>query len=123
MPYLALLFQFVVVCYLVLSSSFEAILVYIGFTLSLSVFLAVMGVFIVRARDEELPTHYLTWGYPWTPLFFLIVTGWMLVFLLREKPMESLVGLATVLCGLVLYAWNRRLSARTGQRIAAAIAD
>ncbi|MBK5970614.1 MULTISPECIES: APC family permease [Thiorhodovibrio] len=122
-PYLALLFQFVVVCYLVLSSSFEAILVYIGFTLSLSVFLAVMGVFIVRARDEELPTHYLTWGYPWTPLFFLIITGWMLVFLLREKPLESLVGLATVLCGLVLYGWNRRLSARTGQRIAAAIAD
>ncbi|WP_408034172.1 APC family permease [Thiorhodovibrio winogradskyi] len=122
-PYLALLFQFVVVCYLILSSSFEAILIYIGFTLSLSVFLTVIGLFIVRARDQQRPQHYLTWGYPWTPLIFLIITGWMLVFLLWEKPIESIVGLATVLSGLLLYAWNSHLNSRMTRRVAAALTD
>lgn len=122
-PYLALLFQLAIVCYLILSSSFEAILVYIGFTLSLSVFLTVAGVFVVRARDQERPRHYLTWGYPWTPLFFLLVTGWMLIFLLLEKPLESVIGLATVLSGLLLYLWNRRLGSRGGQEVATAVAD
>lgn len=121
-PYLALLFQFMIVCYLVVSSSFEAILVYIGFTLSLSVFLTVAGVFVVRMRDRELPRHYLTWGYPWTPLVFLLITGWMLGFLLWEKPVESVVGLATMLSGLLLYAWNRRIGSRGGQAVAAAAA-
>ncbi|EIC19475.1 APC family permease [Thiorhodovibrio frisius] len=122
-PYLALFFQFAIVCYLILSSSFEAILIYIGFTLSLSVFLTVAGIFVVRARDQQRPLHYLTWGYPWTPLIFLLITGWMLVFLLWEKPVESLVGLATVLSGLLLYLWNQRISSRAGQTVAVAAAD
>lgn len=113
-PDLALLFQLAVVCYLILSSTFEAILVYIGFTLSLSVFLSVAGIFLVRARDRQRPSHYLTWGYPLTPLLFLLITGWMLVFLLMEKPVESLLGLLTLLSGLLLYAWNRRILGRAG---------
>ncbi|MBK1647331.1 APC family permease [Rhabdochromatium marinum] len=122
-PHLALLFQLAIVSYLILSSTFEAILIYIGFTLSLSVFLTVTGLFVVRARDRERPTHYLTWGYPWTPLLFLLITGWMLVFLLKEKPVESLVGLATVLSGLLLYGWNRWMLSRAGQTVAAAVVD
>lgn len=113
-PYLALFFQLAIVVYLTLSSSFEAILVYIGFTLSLSVFLTITGIFVLRfsagVRQAPPARHYLTWGYPLTPVFFLLITGWMLVFLLMQKPVESLVGLATVLSGLLLFWWNQRIN-------------
>jgi len=114
-PHVALFGQLAIVVYLVLSSTFEAILVYIGFTLSLSLFLTVAGVFVMRARDTQRPGHYLTWGYPWTPLFFLAVTGWMLFFLMRERPVESLVGIGTLAGGLLLYFWNSRLVADTSR--------
>lgn len=111
-PQRALLLQLVLVSALIVSASFETILIYIGFTLSLSVFLTIAGLFLVRAREPQRPGHYLTWGYPVTPLLFLGITGWMLIFLFQEKPLESLVGLLTLLSGLGLYLWNRRLSAR-----------
>jgi basic amino acid/polyamine antiporter, APA family len=110
-PVYALMFQYAVVIILVLTSKFEQIITYIGFVLSLSTFLTVLGVFVLRWRDPGLPRPYKTWGYPVTPLLFLAVTGWMLFFVLKDKPLESLAGLATVLAGLVFYFMDRKLNA------------
>lgn len=109
-PVYALLLQYVIVVVLVLSSKFEQIITYIGFILSLSTFLTVLGVFVLRWRKPDLPRPYRTWGYPVTPIIFLAVTGWMLVFVMRDKPAESLAGLATVLTGLVIYGLDRGLN-------------
>jgi APA family basic amino acid/polyamine antiporter len=126
-PHRALLLQLAIVASLILTSSFEAILVYIGFTLSLSVFLTIAGVFVVRARDQQPPSHYLTWGYPWTPLLALLITGWMLIFVLIEKPIESLIGLATIASGLALYYWDSHQTGRAAparpERLAGESAD
>lgn len=109
MPVTALLIQLLIVLALILSSSFEAVIYYIGFTLSLSVFLTVLGVFILRIKQPNLLRPYHTWGYPITPLFFLLVTAWMLVYVLKDKPMESLAGLATIGVGLVIYGINKQM--------------
>ncbi len=110
-PVYALLFQYAVVILLVLTSKFEQIITYIGFVLSLSTFLTVLGVFVLRWKSPALPRPYKTWGYPATPIVFLAVTGWMLFFVLRDKPLESLAGLATVLAGLVFYFIDRKMMA------------
>jgi APA family basic amino acid/polyamine antiporter len=94
----------------VLTSRFEQIITYIGFILSLSTFLTVLGVFVLRWKNPGLARPYRTWGYPFTPIIFLLVTGWMLVFVLRDKPAESLAGLATVLAGLVFYLIDRKIT-------------
>jgi len=109
-PIYALILQYVIVITLVLTAKFEQIITYIGFILSLSTFLTVLGVFVLRWKNPGLARPYRTWGYPFTPIIFLLVTGWMLVFVLRDKPVESLAGLATVLAGLVFYLIDRKLT-------------
>ncbi|MCP4899593.1 MAG: amino acid permease [bacterium] len=102
-PSTAVMAQLVIVQVLILTATFEAIIFYIGFILSLSSFLAVLGVFVLRRRFPELRGSYRTWGYPVTPLIYLGVTSWMLYFVVRERPMESLAGVATLAVGAAVY--------------------
>ncbi|MCP4591831.1 MAG: APC family permease, partial [bacterium] len=102
-PSIAVMAQLAIVQILILTATFEAIIFYIGFILSLSSFLAVLGVFVMRRRFPELRGSYRTWGYPVTPLIYLSVTSWMLYFVVRERPMESLAGVATLVVGAAIY--------------------
>jgi basic amino acid/polyamine antiporter, APA family len=102
-PSRAILLQFVIVVALLISASFEMVLTYVQFSLSLCSFLTVLGVIVLRWRRPDLARPYKAWGYPVTPILFLVITGWMLVFLLKSKPQESLAGLATLLIGLLVY--------------------
>jgi APA family basic amino acid/polyamine antiporter len=102
-PVAAILLQFAIVAYLVLRNSFDQVVNYIQFSLSICSFVTVLGVFVLRFREPNLPRPYRTWGYPVTPVIFLTVSLWMLFFQFRDKPMESLAGLATIALGLPIY--------------------
>jgi APA family basic amino acid/polyamine antiporter len=102
-PYYAILAQLAIVVVLVITSSFESVITYLGFTLTLSSFLTVLGVFVHRFRYPDFPRPYKTWGYPVTPLVFLAISLWMLVFIFTDKREESLAGLGTILLGLPVY--------------------
>lgn len=107
-PHRALLLQLALVIVLIATSSFESVITYLGFTLSASTLLAVLGVFVHRFRFPETERPYRTWGYPVTPAFFVLVTVWMLVFLLRSRPWECLAGLGTLALGLPVYLYSNR---------------
>jgi APA family basic amino acid/polyamine antiporter len=107
-PSRALLFQYGVVVLLLATGTFSQVLTYIQFTLTLSWFATVLGVFVLRWREPFLPRPYRAWGYPWTSLFFLAVCLWMLWDLFWAMPKESLAGLGTLLLGLPIYALVRR---------------
>ena len=64
-----------------------------------------LGVFVLRWRQPDLPRPYRAWGYPVTPAIFLAISGWMLVHLLSDPSTRapSLLGLTTTLFGLVLF--------------------
>jgi len=102
-PQRAVLLQLILVVVLVLTSTFETVITYLGFTLAMSTFMAVLGVFLRRWKWPHLPRPYQTWAYPVTPVIFLAITGWMLVYLLRFRTRESLAGLATIGLGLAVY--------------------
>lgn len=102
-PYYAILLQLFIVLVLVLTSTFDAVITFLGFTLTLSSFLTVLGVFVHRARFPDVPRPYKTWGYPLTPLIFLAISLWMLIYIFRDKPAESLAGLGTIALGLPVY--------------------
>jgi APA family basic amino acid/polyamine antiporter len=78
--------------------------VFAGFTLGLNTFFTVLGVFVLRRTRPELPRPYRTPWYPWTPLLFLGVTGWTLIYILMERPIEGLWGLGIIASGAVFYA-------------------
>jgi APA family basic amino acid/polyamine antiporter len=105
-PYVAVIFQSVIALVLILTSSFQSLITYVGFTLSLCTFMTVAGVFVLRSR--RLETKYKTWGYPLTPIIFLASTGWVMYFIFKNKPEESLYGLGTVVSGLIVYFIGRR---------------
>ncbi|MBT32295.1 MAG: amino acid permease [Thalassobius sp.] len=102
-PRNAIIFQSVLTLLFIFSSSFDQALTFAGFTLSLNTFLTVAGVFVLRIKKPDLARPFKVPGYPITPLIFLILVGWTLIFILRDKPTESLIGLATVSAGFLIY--------------------
>lgn len=104
-PAPALLLQLAIVTLLIITQSFESVLEFIQFSLTLSSFLAVLGVMVLRHTQPELPRPFRAWGYPFTPLAFLAITTFMLGFMLYGRPRESLAGLALLGAGLLLYAF------------------
>ncbi len=109
-PALAIYTQTAVSVIFILTSSFESVLVFAGFTLALNSFVTVLGVFVLRWRQPELPRPYRTFAYPLTPVVYLALTGWTLTFVLVNKPVEGLFGLGVIASGLVVYLLSERAS-------------
>ena len=107
-PHVALIFQSLIVTVLILTASFEIVLLYVQFTLLACSFLAVLGLIILRIREPELKRPYRVWLFPLTPLVFLGLTFWMMWFEFFQKPFASTLGLGTVLLGLVIYLLVRK---------------
>ncbi len=110
-PRRAILLQAAIVLVLLLTAAFEVVLVYIQFTLVLSSFLTVLGVFELRRKAPDLPRPYKTWGYPVTPLLFLVISLATMGHTLVTRPWESLAGLVTVAAGLPIYWLSPRRAA------------
>ena len=106
-PVNSILFQAALALAFIYTSTFEQVLIYAGFTLTLSMMLTVAGVFVLRWRMPEVSRPYTTWGYPVTPLVFLALNAWILVYVFIDKPAESLVGLSIVGAGALLYVISR----------------
>jgi APA family basic amino acid/polyamine antiporter len=99
-PARAILLQQVIALLLVATASFDAVLSFAGFTLTLMAALTAMGVIVLRIREPELPRPWKTWGYPATPLVFAGVSGTVLIMALQERPLSALAALAIVLLAL-----------------------
>jgi basic amino acid/polyamine antiporter, APA family len=73
----------------------------------------VLGLLVLRIREPNLERPYRVWGYPFTPIIFLAITLHMMVYVVREKPKESLLGLITVIAGLIIFFFSKE-PRRTG---------
>jgi APA family basic amino acid/polyamine antiporter len=94
---------------LVIMGTFQQLLTYCGFMLSLFTSLTISGVFVLRRRYPEMNRPYRVWGYPLTPAFFLMVSIWMMIYVIFIRPGESLLGLIIVGAGIPAYfAWKRK---------------
>ncbi len=92
----------------IITSTFESILVFAGFTLALNSFATVLGVFVLRQRQPHLLRPYKTFLFPLPPLIYLALTGWTLYFVLQNRPTEGLFGLGLVASGLLFYYLSAR---------------
>ena len=102
-PRVAILTQATLALFFIFSASFEAILVFSGFTLGLNSLLAVAGVFVLRMREPDLERPYRAWAYPVTPLVYLTLTSWTLVYILIDRPAQGAIGLGLIAAGLAFY--------------------
>jgi basic amino acid/polyamine antiporter, APA family len=102
-PRVAIALQALITTALLLTGKFEGVLVYIQMALILFSALTVLGVIVLRVREPGLARPYKTWGYPFTPLLFLGVSTFMIYYVARSQPKETLAGLGTILAGLIVY--------------------
>jgi APA family basic amino acid/polyamine antiporter len=104
-PTTAILTQFTIVIVLLLTTTFQTAVNLVQFSLTLCSALAVLGVFVLRWRQPNLPRPYRTWGYPITPLIFLVISLWMLEHMLADPDTRtpSLRGLWLMALGLAVY--------------------
>jgi APA family basic amino acid/polyamine antiporter len=75
-------------------------------------FFTVLGVIKLRITQPDLPRPYRAWGYPVTPAIFLLMTGFMMYYLLIERPVQSLLGILMMVSGLLVYAVFRKRPGR-----------
>jgi len=106
-PNVAIYTQSVLAVVFIVSSSFESILVFAGFTLALNSFATVIGVFVLRFRQPDLLRPYRTFLYPLPPIIYLLLTGWTLAFVLSTRPIEGLFGIGIIGSGLLVYYLSR----------------
>lgn len=89
---------------LALTGSFEKILLYAGFVLQLMASLTVATSLFLKSKSGE------TFKSPFKPLLqiiFLIFNGWVLVFTLIDRPVESIIGLGVLLTGGIIYYFDK----------------
>ena len=111
-PATAIIVQGILSVFYILTSTFDQVIVFIGFTLNLFTFMTVLGVMIMRKKRPDLPRSYRTIGYPWVPLAFLAIHIYILVYGLLYRPKESLAGIGLTAIGLLVYFVNRKISLR-----------
>lgn len=105
-PVRAIWIQTMITIFLIVSSTFDQVLVYAGYVLNIFTLLTVLGVFILRIKSPNLKRPYKVFAYPITPLLFVLLSLWILVYLTIDKPVESFYGILTVLSGLIFYFIN-----------------
>ena len=90
----AFLLQFLISSLFILTSSFEQVLMYTGISLILTSSITVFALFLSRIKDKNLKRPYKTWGYPITPIFYLLLNVWILYHSFLESTFESVIGLS-----------------------------
>jgi APA family basic amino acid/polyamine antiporter len=110
-PAYAILFQLSVATLMIFTRSFEAVLDFIQFSLLFCSFFTVLGVIKLRITRPDLPRPYRAWGYPVTPVIFLLVTLFMMYYLAVDRPLQSFFGALIMISGLLIYVVFRKKDA------------
>ena len=105
----ALLFVGTLGAAIALTGTFEQLFSLYIFAIWIFFALGALALIRLRTTEPDLPRPYRVWGYPWTPLLFLIAALALTINLWLDQPIRSSVGLLVILAGLpCYYAWRRK---------------
>ncbi len=102
-PINAFIFSTLLSLVFIYSSTFEQVLLYTSFLLISITTITVAGIFILRTKGKIQSDGYKAWGYPFTPIIFIAVSLWTLIFVTVQQPLESGVSIGVFLVGIVFY--------------------
>jgi APA family basic amino acid/polyamine antiporter len=108
-PARVIVFQSLWASLLILSGTFEQLLVYSGLVLSLFMALTLSTIFRLCRTRVVAPRQYRAPLYPFLPATFVPGAFTLVIYSIVQRPAESLYGAATVLSGIPFYYyWRRR---------------
>jgi APA family basic amino acid/polyamine antiporter len=73
--------------------------------------LAATGIFIFRKRKADAKRPYKTFGYPVTPLIFVVINTWFVINIMVNKPLHMAVGICFLILGIPVFLYFRKKSA------------
>ena len=103
-PTYALILQTALSLIMLFSGTFDQVINYLMSQLIVCSMLAVFAVIILRWQRPQAERPFRVPLYPLPPILFLAVSLWMLIFQVRDRPIESACGLLTLLIGGGIYA-------------------
>lgn len=109
-PHVAIIVMAVWGCILSTSGTFEQLFTYVIFGYWIFMGLTVAGVIILRKKMPDLPRPYKTWGYPVTPILFILSAVFLTLNSLIRTFWNSSAGLGVIAIGIPVYFfWKTRL--------------
>ncbi len=108
-PTKAILIQALIAIIMVFFGAFDQILTYMGFALGIFPIFTVFGVFLLRKSGRSVIRQP---GYPWVQLFYILMSLFILILAYLERPKESSIALITVLAGIPLFYFFKRIYGR-----------
>jgi len=83
--------------------TFERLFTYVIFGQWIFFGLTVAAVIILRKKRPDLPRPYKTWGYPVTPIIFILAALYISINSLITQFWNAMAGLGIILLGLPFY--------------------
>jgi basic amino acid/polyamine antiporter, APA family len=102
-PGFSIIMQTIWASLLCLSGTYGKLLDYTVFTILIFYFITILGIFILRKKQPNVPRPYKAFGYPIIPAIYLVFAFLMCINLLINKTTTSLAGLVIVALGIVVY--------------------
>jgi APA family basic amino acid/polyamine antiporter len=78
------------------TGTFEQLAAYVIFGQWIFFGLTVAAVIVLRRKRPDLPRPYRTWGYPVTPIVFILASLYISVTTLVTQPVNALAGLGII---------------------------
>jgi APA family basic amino acid/polyamine antiporter len=107
-PGRSILLQSLWVTVLVLSGTFEQLIIYSGIIITLFTALTVGAVLILRQKRPELVRPFRMPFYPVLPVIYILVSGVIMIVLSLEKTVETFWACLTLSGGIPLYLFLRK---------------
>lgn len=102
-PVNAVIAQSVLTMMMLLTATFEQVLIYTQLALLACGFLVVLGLMALRRSEPSLPRPFRVPLYPLPPLLFLAISAFAIVYTAASRPREAFCGALTMLVCLLLY--------------------
>lgn len=83
--------------------TFEQLFTYVVFGQWIFFGLTVAAVLILRKKRPDMPRPYKTWGYPFTPVFFILAALFISLNSLINEFRNAVIGLIIILLGVPVY--------------------
>ena len=93
---------------MVFSGTYNQLLTYVVFVGFLFYAMSCAAVMVLRRREPNMPRPYRTWGYPVTPVIFILFSGYLILSSIVQTPRDAAIGGGLLLAGLPVYWWCRK---------------
>ncbi|MDO8730783.1 MAG: amino acid permease [Candidatus Omnitrophota bacterium] len=107
-PARALAFNAAIAVLLVWVGTFDQIVTYSTVVISVFFALAALAVIVLRVKDPATPRPYRVWGYPVTPVLFVLALGLFVANITWTQPKEAVFGFLLAAAGLPVYFLSKR---------------